>query len=201
MKIKALLLVSCIAILAIRATAIIAIVIDYRPDLNYWTDSTVRVLSCDQNAFGDWRVLLARDSGRSMLRFVVRNYHLVPLHHDIYFQLFKYSYIDSLRKKESPFAGEELFRTGTFGLDGTPVAELESMGEAAIKFSVEKPEVYARKKKLIDAADGNLDTKDEAEKIIRIWLLDEHNHEIDAEPERYISSSEYYNYCARMYWP
>lgn len=126
---------------------------------------------------------------KQVLRFRVQNQKLQVLHGGIAFQLFSYQ-------------NNELQRMETFDLNGNLAGERESKNEAAVIFFIEKPDLYLKKKKLIDDAEGNIDLKDDsAEKIIRIELYDENNLPIEKMQPNYISSKTYWNYNVRMYWP
>lgn len=126
---------------------------------------------------------------KQILRFRVMNQKLQVLHGGITFQLFYYN-------------NDYLQRIETFDANGSLAGERESNNEAAIVFIIEKPDLYLKKKKLIDAAEGNIDLKDDtAEKIIRIQLYDQNNLPIAAMKPTYLSSKTYWEYNERMYWP
>jgi len=126
---------------------------------------------------------------KQILRFRLKNQKPEILHGGITFQLFYYN-------------NEYLQRIETFDANGNLAAEHESNNEAAIVFIIEKPELYLKKKKLIDSAEGNIDLKDDTtEKIIRIQLYDQNNLPIKAMQSNYISSKMYWDYNVRMYWP
>lgn len=126
---------------------------------------------------------------KQVLRFRLNNKKLQVLHGEIAFQLFYYK-------------NNELQRMETFDLNGNLAGERESKNEAAVNFIIEKPDLYLKKKKLIDDAEGNIDLKDDTkEKIIRIELYDENNLPIEKMQPNYISSKTYWNYNVRMYWP
>ena len=126
---------------------------------------------------------------KQILRFRVANHKLQILHGGIAFQLFTYDH-DFLKKIE------------TFDANGNRAGARESQNEAAVEFIIEKKTEYLKKKKLIDAAEGNIDMKDDsAEKIIRIKLFDPNNRPIIVLHSNYMSSKSYYNYSGRMYWP
>lgn len=125
---------------------------------------------------------------KQVLRFRVAKNNLQILHGGIAFQLFTYS-------------KNHLQKLQTFDSEGNLAGEKESNDEATVVFIIEKPDLYLKKKKLIDAAEGNLNLPDDSkEKMIRVQCYDDHNILIkDKEP--YISSKTYWNYNVRMYWP
>ncbi|WP_316635564.1 hypothetical protein [uncultured Flavobacterium sp.] len=126
---------------------------------------------------------------KQILRFRLMNQKLQVLHGGITFQLFYYN-------------NDYLQRMETFDENGNLAGERESNNEAAIAFIIEKTDLYLKKKKLIDAAEGNIDLKDDSkEKIIRIQLYDQKNLPINAIQPTYISSKTYWEYNVRMYWP
>lgn len=126
---------------------------------------------------------------KQILRFRVNNQKLQILHGGIAYQLFYYNN-NYLQKLES------------FDANGNLAGERESKNEAGVQFIIEKPELYNKKKKLIDAAEGNISLKDDSdEKIIRIQLYDENNLPIREFQPTYISSKTYWDYNVRMYWP
>jgi hypothetical protein len=95
-----------------------------------------------------------------------------------------------------------LQRIDTYDINGKPAGERESENEATVIFIIEKPELYLRKKKIIDEAEGNIDMKDDSsEKIIRIQLLDSNHLPVNEDKPRYISSKIYWEYNIRKYWP
>jgi len=147
-----------------------------------------KVLYSHINAEGNGSIEFT-NAKKQILRFRLKNQKPEVLHGGITFQLFHYNN-DYLQKIE------------TFDTNGNLTAEHESNNEAAIVFIIEKPELYLKKKKLIDAAEGNIDLKDDTtEKIIRIQLYDQNNLPIKAMQSNYISSKTYWNYNVRMYWP
>lgn len=126
---------------------------------------------------------------KQILRFRVLNQKLQTLHGGVAFQLFYYK-------------NNYVQRIETFDPNGKLTGERESKNEAAVAFIIEKPNLYLKKKKLIDNAEGNIDIKDDTnEKIIRVELFDENNLPIREFQPTYISSKMYWNYNARMYWP
>ncbi len=148
----------------------------------------VKVLYSHINAEGNGSIEFT-NAKKQILRFRLKNQKPEVLHGGITFQLFYYN-------------NDYLQRIETFDTNGNLAAEHESNNEAAIVFIIEKPELYLKKKKLIDAAEGNIDLKDDtAEKIIRIQLYDQNNLPIKAMQSNYISSKTYWNYNVRMYWP
>ncbi|WP_264536832.1 hypothetical protein [Flavobacterium sp. N1736] len=129
------------------------------------------------------------NSKKQILRFRVNKRQLQILHGGIAFQLFYY---------ENDF----LQKIATFDANGNLSGERESQNEAVVKFTIEKKAEYLRKKKLIDAAEGNIDLQDDsAEKIISIQLFDANNIPISILKSNYIASKTYWNYSVRMYWP
>ena len=75
-------------------------------------------------------------------------------------------------------------------------------GEAVTEYSIEKPSLYLKKKKLIDDAEGNIDMKDDSEeKIIRVQYFDANNKPIMLLKPVYISSKTYWQDSIRMAWP
>jgi hypothetical protein len=126
---------------------------------------------------------------KQILRFRLNNKKLEIMHGGIAYQLFYYK-------------NNYLQRIETFDSNGKLAPERESKNEAAVNFIIDKPDLYLRKKKLIDAAEGNIDLKDDSnEKIIRVEIFDENNLPIREFQPTYISSKTYYNYNDRMYWP
>lgn|GEM_PF-718489 len=126
---------------------------------------------------------------KQVLRFRVMNHKLQIQHGGIAYQLFYYK-------------GEYLEKIQTFDVNGNLAGEGESKNESGVVFIIEKPNLYLKKKKLIDDAEGNIDLKDDSnEKIIRVQLYDENNMLIPQFQPVYISSKTYWNYNVRMYWP
>ena len=79
---------------------------------------------------------------------------------------------------------------------------LKLNGEAVTEFTIEKPDLYLKKKKLIDDAEGNINMKDDSEeKIIRIRYFDTNKKPILQLQPTYISSKTYWDYTIRMAWP
>jgi hypothetical protein len=126
---------------------------------------------------------------KQVLRFRLDHHKLQIQHGGIGYQIFYYKN-DYLEKIE------------TFDVNGKLVGEGESKNESGVVFIIEKPDLYLKKKKLIDDAEGNIDLKDDTnEKIIRVQLYDENNMPIPEFQPTYISSKTYWNYNVRMYWP
>lgn len=126
---------------------------------------------------------------KQILRFRILNQKLQIQHGGVAYQLFYYT-------------NNYLQRIESFDADGNLEGQRESKNEAGIAFIIEKPNLYLKKKKLIDAAEGNIDLKDDTnEKIIRVELFDENNLPISEFQPTYISSKMYWNYNVRMYWP
>lgn len=79
---------------------------------------------------------------------------------------------------------------------------LKLHNEAVTEYIIEKPELYLKKKKLIDDAEGNIDMKDDSnEKIIRIRFFDANYQPIIQLQPDYISSKTYWQDNIRMAWP
>ncbi|KQB37639.1 hypothetical protein [Flavobacterium aquidurense] len=126
---------------------------------------------------------------KQVLRFRLDKKKLQVMHGGIAYQLFYYK-------------NNYLQRIETFDTSGNFAAERESKNEAAVNFIIDKPDLYLQKKKLIDAAEGNIDLKDDSnEKIIRVEIFDHNNLPIREFQPTYISSKTYWNYNVRMYWP
>jgi hypothetical protein len=128
-----------------------------------------------------WIVELANNN-HQVLCFRLFNYHIQSLHHRIYFRQFTY-------------AGDTLKKVETFDGYGFYAEEHEARDEAIITFSIEKPALFAVKKKLVEEAEYNINTADEHEKIVRI-------HGYNASGRlmytAYISSSAYLRYSLRL---
>lgn len=147
-----------------------------------------KILSSSTDATGSGPIEFT-NAKKQVLRFRVNNHKLQILHGGIVFQLFYYQ-------------NNYLQRIENFDSNGNLAGERESKSEAAVKFIIEKPDLYLKKKKLIDAAEGNIDLKDDSkEKIIRLQLYDENNMPIAEFQPTYISSKTYWDYNNRMYWP
>lgn len=147
-----------------------------------------RVLYQNIDATGNGSVEFT-NARKQVLRFRVLNKKLQIQHGGIAFQLFYYQ-------------NDYLQRIENFDVNGKLAGERESKNEAAVTFTIEKPDLYLKKKKLIDAAEGNIDLKeDNNEKIIRVELYDQNNLPIREFQPAYISSKTYWNYNVRMYWP
>lgn len=126
---------------------------------------------------------------KQVLRFRLNKEKLQIMHGGVAYQLFYYQ-------------NNYLKRIETLDVNGKLSAERESKNEAGTNFIIDKPDVYLKKKKLIDDAEGNIDLKDDTtEKIIRVELFDENNLPIREFQPTYISSKMYWNYNVRMYWP
>lgn len=79
---------------------------------------------------------------------------------------------------------------------------LKLNNEAVTVYTIERPDLYLKKKKLIDDAEGNIDMKDDSnEKIIRVRLFDQNNIQIKETKPAYISSKTYWDQNVRMSWP
>lgn len=126
---------------------------------------------------------------KQVLRFRFKDHKLEIQHGGIAYQLFYYKngYLEKIQ---------------TFDVHGNLAGEGESKNESGVVFIIEKPNLYLKKKKLIDDAEGNIDLKDDTnEKIIRVQLYDKNNMPIPEFQATYISSKTYWNYNVRMYWP
>ncbi|MBO9585637.1 MAG: hypothetical protein J7574_15840 [Flavobacterium sp.] len=125
-----------------------------------------------------------------ILRFRLKNHKIQTGSCNIAFEIYYYenSY---LKKIES------------FDSNGKLIGcNLKLHGEAVIEYTIEKPELYLKKKKLIDDAEGNIDMKDDSnEKIIRVRLFDSSYQPITRQHPSYISSKEYWQNTVRMSWP
>ncbi|MDA6070052.1 hypothetical protein NJT12_10525 [Flavobacterium sp. AC] len=148
----------------------------------------VRILSNYINKEGNGPIEFT-NAKKQILRFRVMNQKLQIQHGGVVYQLFYYK-------------NDYLQRIETFDINGNLAGERESKNEAGITFIIEKPALYLKKKKLIDAEEGNIDLKDDtSEKIIRVELFDHNNLPIREFQPTYISSKMYWNYNVRMYWP
>lgn len=126
---------------------------------------------------------------KQVLRFRLDHHKLQVQHGGIAYQLFYYKngYLEKIQ---------------TFDSNGNLAGERASKNESGVVFIIEKPNLYLKKKKLIDYAEGNIDLKDDTnEKIIRVQLYDENDMLIPEFQPTYISSQTYWNYNVRMYWP
>lgn len=130
------------------------------------------------------------NSKNQILRFRLNNHKLRTGSCSIAFEIYYYqnSY---LKKVES------------FNSDGKLIGcVLKIHGEAVTEYIIEKPELYLKKKKLIDEAEGNIDMKDDSnEKIIRVRLFDSKYQPITQLRPSYISSKTYWQDNIRMAWP
>ncbi|MEN2401067.1 hypothetical protein GKZ90_0014870 [Flavobacterium sp. MC2016-06] len=126
---------------------------------------------------------------KQILRFRVDKGKLQTLHGQIAFQLFLYE-------------NNYLQKIATFDANGNLAGERESKNEAVTQFIILKKEEYLKKQKLIDAAEGNIEMKDDSrEKIIQVQLFDVYNLPIIELQPTYISSKTYWQYQDKMYWP
>ncbi|WP_118976406.1 hypothetical protein [Taibaiella koreensis] len=110
---------------------------------------------------------------------------VVPYHCGIAYQLFNYEkgYLKSV---------------STFGLGGGLLGEPESEGEATMELSVKKETLLKTQFARLDAQDGNLEFKDEAQQIVLARLYDEEHKLLK---EMYISSAYYWQLQHRLYRP
>jgi hypothetical protein len=148
----------------------------------------IKVLNNHIDATGSGSIEFT-NAKKQVLRFRVMNHKLQVLHGEIAFQLFYYN-------------NNFLERVETFDTNGSLAGERESNNEAVVVFIIEKPSLYLKKKKLIDAAEGNISLKDDSnEKIIRVQFYDHNNLLIPEMHHTYISSKTYWNQNIRMNWP
>ena len=126
---------------------------------------------------------------KQVLRFRLDHHKLQIQHGGIAYQLFYYknNYLEKIQSLDD---------------NGKLAGEREAKNASGVLFVIEKPNLYLKKKKLIDDAEGNIDLKDDSnERIIRVQLYDENNMLIPEFQPTYISSKTYWNYNIRMYWP
>ncbi|WP_264551685.1 hypothetical protein [Flavobacterium sp. N2038] len=130
------------------------------------------------------------NSKKQVLRFRLFNHNVKPGLCSIAFELYYYEKND-------------LKRIESLDINGNLIGcNIKLNGEAATEYVIEKPDLYLKKKKLIDAAEGNIDMKDDSnEKIIRVKLFDQNNILIKEKKATYISSKTYWDYTIRMSWP
>lgn len=148
-----------------------------------------RILHNSINAEGNGYIEFT-NAQKQILRFRVQNKKPQTASCQITFEIYYYKN-NFLRKIES------LDNNGN--LIG---CNLRLRGEAVTEYIIEKPDVYLKKKKLIDDAEGNIDMKDDTnEKIIRVQFFDANNQRIAEFAPTYISSKEYWQYTIRMSWP
>ncbi|KRD06510.1 hypothetical protein ASE21_20360 [Flavobacterium sp. Root901] len=148
-----------------------------------------RILHQDVNAEGNGSIEFTNEQNQ-ILRFRFQNKKLLPGSCSIAFEI--YYYKDNF-----------LRRTESFDSNGNLIeCRLKLNDEAATEYSIEKPALYLKKKKIIDDAEGNIElTDDSREKIIRVEFFDSHNNrKIKLQPT-YISSKEYWQYDNRTSWP
>ncbi len=96
-----------------------------------------------------------------------------------------------------------LKRIESFDKNGNLIGCLLKLnGEAITEYTIEKPDLYLKKKKLIDDAEGNISMKDDSsEKIIRVRYFNANNIPIVQPKPTYISSKTYWEFNIRMSWP
>jgi hypothetical protein len=130
------------------------------------------------------------NSKKQVLRFRLLNHNVKPGLCSIAFELYYYEK-NNLKRIES------------LDINGKLIGcNIKLNGEAATEYVIEKPDLYLKKKKLIDTAEGNIDMKDDSnEKIIRVKLFDQNNILIKEKKATYISSKTYWDYTIRMSWP
>ena len=147
-----------------------------------------RILNKHIDATGNGPVEFT-NAKKQVLRFRLEHHKLQIQHGGIAYQLFYYK-------------NDYLEKIKTFDVNGKLAGEGESKNESGVVFIIEKPNLYLKKKELIDDAEGNIDLKDDTnEKIIRVQLYDQNNMPIPEFQPTYISSKIYWNYNVRMYWP
>lgn len=148
-----------------------------------------RILNNNIDAEGNGSIEFT-NAQKQILRFRVHNKKPQTASCQITFEIYYYKN-NFLRKIES------LDRNGNLiGCD------LRLRGEAISEYIIEKPDLYLKKKKLIDDAEGNIELKDDSqEKIIRVQFFDANNQRIAEFVPTYISSKEYWQYNIRMSWP
>lgn len=130
------------------------------------------------------------NKNNQILRFRLNNHKVQPGSCRIAFEIYYYenSY---LKKVESLDSNGKLIG-----------CNLKLQGEAVIEYIIEKPELYLKKKKLIDDAEGNIDIKDDSnEKIIRVRLFNSNYQPIAQLHPSYVSSKTYWQQNIRMSWP
>ncbi len=130
------------------------------------------------------------NKNNQILRFRLRNNKVQPGSCHIAFEIYYYEN-NYLKKVESLDANGKLIE-----------CDLKLQGEAVTEYIIEKPQLYLKKKKLIDDAEGNIEMRDDSnEKIIRVQLFDSKYQPIAQLHPIYISSKTYWQENIRMSWP
>lgn len=149
----------------------------------------VRVLRNDVDAQGNGSIEFTNQKNQ-ILRFRLSDNKLQKGVCSIAFEIYYYEN-NYLRRIESLDSNGNLIG-----------CKLKLKEEAVIEFTIEKPALYLKKKKLIDDAEGNIEMKDDSkEKIIRVRYFDAANRPIMQLQPEYISSKTYWDYTIRMAWP
>lgn len=148
-----------------------------------------RILNKNIDAHGDGYVEFT-NAKNQILRFRLHNNKLKQGSCSIAFEIYYY---------EKNF----LKRIESFDKNGNLIGCLLKLnGEAITEYTIEKPDLYLKKKKLIDDAEGNISMKDDSsEKIIRVHYLNANNIPIVQTKPTYISSKTYWEFNIRMSWP
>ncbi len=148
-----------------------------------------RILQNNVDAQGNGAIEFTNPKNQ-ILRFRLKNHKLQTGSCSIAFEIYYYenSY---LKKVES------------FDSNGKLIGcHLKLNGEAVTEYIIEKPELYLKKKKLIEDAEGNIEMKDDSnEKIIRVRFFDSNYQPIAQQHPSYISSKTYWQDAVRMSWP
>lgn len=149
----------------------------------------VRILNSNVDAQGNGYIEFTNPKNQ-VLRFRLNHNKPQKGSCNIVFEIYYYEN-NYLRKIESLDSGGNLI-----------ACNLKLNGEAVTEYTIEKPNLYLKKKKLIDDAEGNIDMKDDSkEKIIRVQYFDASNKPITLLQPAYISSKTYWDYNIRMAWP
>ncbi|UPZ13673.1 hypothetical protein [Flavobacterium humidisoli] len=148
-----------------------------------------KILSKNVDANGDGYVEFSNTKNQ-ILRFRLHNNKLQQGSCSIAFEIYYY---------ENNF----LKRIESFDKNGNLIGcPLKLNGEAVTEYTIEKPDLYLKKKKLIDDAEGNISMKDDSsEKIIRVRYFGANNIPIVQPKPTYISSKTYWEFNIRMSWP
>ncbi|MNK53031.1 hypothetical protein D3C87_719820 [compost metagenome] len=149
--------------------------------------SKILIKNIDANGDGYVEFTNAKNQ---ILRFRLHNNKLQQGSCSIAFEMYYYEN-DFLKRIES------------FDKNGNLIGCLLKLnGEAATEYTIEKPDLYLKKKKLIDNAEGNINMKDDSsEKIIRVRYFNANNIPIVQQKPTYISSKTYWEFNIRMSWP
>lgn len=148
-----------------------------------------RILRNDINTQGNGSIEFT-NAKNQVLRFRVQHNKLQLGSCSIAFEIYYYEN-NYLRRIESLDSNGNLIG-----------CNLKLNGEAVTEYILEKPTLYLKKKKAIDAAEGNIDMKDDSkEKIIRVEYFDINNKPIMLLKPVYISSKTYWQNNIRMAWP